>query len=172
MPIIYAFINFSVVMSISKERQSSTHAWGFHCGDYEECLLGHKIPVCTSQETHYGSATELSRLMLWKFWGLHSGVSEEFHLLRCDVVWLLLKPRFRRNVSSHHHGERFSELGTLAITDMYCQQERQGVTSQETAFLKQNALRRLIKWTKKPYNTHLISDGQISILVLIYEYVN
>jgi hypothetical protein len=39
----------------------------FHGGDYEECrLLGYKTPVRTSQETHYVSATELSRLMLCK----------------------------------------------------------------------------------------------------------
>jgi hypothetical protein len=36
-------------------------------GDYEECrLLGNKNPVHTSQETHYVSATEPSRLMLCK----------------------------------------------------------------------------------------------------------
>jgi hypothetical protein len=40
---------------------------GFHGGDYEECrLLGYKNPVPTSQETHYVSATEPSRLMLCK----------------------------------------------------------------------------------------------------------
>jgi hypothetical protein len=37
---------------------------GFHGGDYEECrLLGHKIPIRTSQETHYVSAKESSQLM-------------------------------------------------------------------------------------------------------------
>jgi hypothetical protein len=43
---------------------------GFHGGDYEECsLVGYKIPVPTSQEIHYVSATEPSpaqRLMLCK----------------------------------------------------------------------------------------------------------
>jgi hypothetical protein len=35
--------------------------------DYEECrLLGYKIPVHTSQETHYVSTTESSQLMLCK----------------------------------------------------------------------------------------------------------
>jgi hypothetical protein len=35
--------------------------------DYEEChLLGYKDPVRTSQETHYFSVTEYSRLMLRK----------------------------------------------------------------------------------------------------------
>jgi hypothetical protein len=38
---------------------------GFHGGDYEECrLLKYKNPVRTSQETHYVSATEISRLIL------------------------------------------------------------------------------------------------------------
>jgi hypothetical protein len=39
---------------------------GFHDGDYEECFLGYKNPVRTSQETHYVSATEPSRLLLCK----------------------------------------------------------------------------------------------------------
>jgi hypothetical protein len=39
----------------------------FHGGYYEECrLLGYKSPVRTSQETHYISTTESSRLMLCK----------------------------------------------------------------------------------------------------------
>jgi hypothetical protein len=38
---------------------------GFQGGEYEECrLLGYKNPVRTSQETHYVSPTESSRLML------------------------------------------------------------------------------------------------------------
>jgi hypothetical protein len=42
--------------------------WGVHGGDYEKCrLLGYKNPVRTSQETHYVSTTEHSRLMLCKF---------------------------------------------------------------------------------------------------------
>jgi hypothetical protein len=52
--------------------------WGFHGGDYEECrLLGYKNPVHTSQETHYVSTTESSRLMLCKIWGFHGGDYEE-----------------------------------------------------------------------------------------------
>jgi hypothetical protein len=40
---------------------------GLHGSDYEECrLLGCRKPVRTSQETHYISATESSRLMLCK----------------------------------------------------------------------------------------------------------
>jgi hypothetical protein len=42
------------------------HALVYGC-DYEECrLLGYKNPVRTSQETHYVSAPEHSRLMLCK----------------------------------------------------------------------------------------------------------
>jgi hypothetical protein len=43
---------------------------GFHGGHYEECrLLGYNTPVRTSQETHYVSVAESSRLMLCKIWG-------------------------------------------------------------------------------------------------------
>jgi hypothetical protein len=56
--------------------------WGFHGGDYEECRrLGYKKPVCTSQETHYVSATEASQLMLCKIWGFHGSDYEEWRLL-------------------------------------------------------------------------------------------
>jgi hypothetical protein len=49
---------------------------------YEEWrLLGYKNPVRTSQETHYVSATEYSRLMLCKIWGFDGGDYEECHLL-------------------------------------------------------------------------------------------
>jgi hypothetical protein len=55
---------------------------GFHGGDYEEWrLLGHKNPVRTSQETHYVSTTEPSRLMLCKIWGFHGGDYEEWRIL-------------------------------------------------------------------------------------------
>jgi hypothetical protein len=48
----------------------------------EECrLLGYKNPVRTSQETHYVSVTESSKLMLCKIWGFHSGDNEECRLL-------------------------------------------------------------------------------------------
>jgi hypothetical protein len=56
--------------------------WGVHGGHYEECrLLGYKTPVRTSQETHYVSTTESSRLMLCKIWGFHGGDYEECRLL-------------------------------------------------------------------------------------------
>jgi hypothetical protein len=64
--------------------------WGFHGDDYEECrLLGYKTPVHTSQETHYVSSTEASRLMLCKIWGFHDDDYEECRLLGCYAVWLL-----------------------------------------------------------------------------------
>jgi hypothetical protein len=48
----------------------------------EECrLLGYKPPVRTSQDTHYVSATEFSRLMICKIWGFHGGDYEECRLL-------------------------------------------------------------------------------------------
>jgi hypothetical protein len=46
---------------------------GFHGCDYEECR--------TSQERHYVSATEHSRLMLCKLWGFQGGDHEECRLL-------------------------------------------------------------------------------------------
>jgi hypothetical protein len=56
--------------------------WAFHGGDYEECrLLGYKNPVRTSQETHYVSTTQSSRLKLCKIRGFHGGDYEECHLL-------------------------------------------------------------------------------------------
>jgi hypothetical protein len=55
--------------------------WGFHGGDYEECLLGYNNPVRTSQETHYVSATEFSQLMLSKICDFQGGDYEECRLL-------------------------------------------------------------------------------------------
>jgi hypothetical protein len=58
--------------------------WGFHGGDYKGCrLLGYKIPVRTSQETHYISATAINQLMLCKIWGFHGSDYEECRLLVC-----------------------------------------------------------------------------------------
>jgi hypothetical protein len=55
---------------------------GFHGGVYEECRIpGYKIPLRTSQETHYISSTEPSRLVLCKILGFHGGVYEECLLL-------------------------------------------------------------------------------------------
>jgi hypothetical protein len=62
----------------------------FSGDDYEEYrLLGHKNPVHTSQITHYVSATESSRLMRCKIWGVHGRDYEECRLLGCDAAWLL-----------------------------------------------------------------------------------
>jgi hypothetical protein len=44
-------------------------------------LMGYKVPVRTSQETHYVSATELSQLMLCKICGFHGSDNEECRLL-------------------------------------------------------------------------------------------
>jgi hypothetical protein len=64
---------------------------GFHGSDYEECrLLGYKTTVRTSQETHYVSAKELTRLMLCKILGFQAGDCEECGLLGCEAVWLLV----------------------------------------------------------------------------------
>jgi hypothetical protein len=64
--------------------------WDFHGGDYEECrLLGYKNPFLTSQETHYVSTTELSRLMLCKIGGFQGGDYEECRPMGCGAVWLL-----------------------------------------------------------------------------------
>jgi hypothetical protein len=47
----------------------------------ESRLLGYKNPVRTSQETHYFSTTQSSRLMLCKIWGFHGSDYEESRLL-------------------------------------------------------------------------------------------
>jgi hypothetical protein len=44
-------------------------------------LLGYRNPVRTSQETHYVSSTELSRLLLSKICGFHGGDYEKYCLL-------------------------------------------------------------------------------------------
>jgi hypothetical protein len=44
-------------------------------------FLDVKKPVCTSEETHYVSTTEPSRLTLRKIWGYHGGDYEEYRLL-------------------------------------------------------------------------------------------
>jgi hypothetical protein len=57
--------------------------WGFNGSDHEEFrLLEYKNSVRTSQETHYFSATNPSRLMLWKVLGPHVGDYEE-----CPLLW-------------------------------------------------------------------------------------
>jgi hypothetical protein len=71
------------ISSHGGDHEECCKIWGFHGGDYEEwCLLGYKNPVHTSQETHYVSVTELSRLMRCKIWDFHRGDYEERRLLR------------------------------------------------------------------------------------------
>jgi hypothetical protein len=70
------------VQSLTEMSTRRRKIWGFHGGNYEECLLlGYKSPVPTSQETHYVSATETSLLMLCKIWGFHGCDYEECLLL-------------------------------------------------------------------------------------------
>jgi hypothetical protein len=45
--------------------------------------------VGTSQETHYVSATERSRLMLCKILNFHGCKYEEYYFLGCYIVWLV-----------------------------------------------------------------------------------
>jgi hypothetical protein len=47
---------------------------------------GYKTPVLTSQETHHISATEPSRLILYKIWGLHGSDYEECRILGYNSV--------------------------------------------------------------------------------------
>jgi hypothetical protein len=49
----------------------------------------YKNPVRTSRETHYVSATESSRLMLYKIWRFDGSDYEECRLLLCDCVALV-----------------------------------------------------------------------------------
>jgi hypothetical protein len=59
----------------------------FHGYDYEAFrLLGYRNPFHTSQETHYVSVTEPSRLMLCKFYG---GDYEEHSPLECFAALFL-----------------------------------------------------------------------------------
>jgi hypothetical protein len=74
-------------------------------------------PVHTSQETHYISDSEPSRLMLCKIWGFYGGDYEGCRHLGCDAVYLLKEPTFRGNVStSIIRVERTSELGTSSVS--------------------------------------------------------
>jgi hypothetical protein len=85
------------------------HITGLHGSDYEEYrLLGYKNPVRTSQEIHYISATQPSRLMLCKIWGLHGGDYEECRiqlLVTAHVVpssRILFNLRWERCVPPKH----------------------------------------------------------------------
>jgi hypothetical protein len=62
-------------------QSSARKIWGFHGGYYEECILGYKKPLRTSQETHYISATESSQLTFCKILGIDGGDYKECRLL-------------------------------------------------------------------------------------------
>jgi hypothetical protein len=48
--------------------------WGVNGGDYEECrFVGYIETIRTSQEAHYVSSTDPSRLMLCRIWDFHGG---------------------------------------------------------------------------------------------------
>jgi hypothetical protein len=68
-----------------------------NCSNYEECrFLGYKNPVRTSQETHYVSTTDPSRLMLCKI-EVFTAVTMK------NVVFWDIKTRFvphRRHITS------------------------------------------------------------------------
>jgi hypothetical protein len=81
---------------------------------FENDLFWDIKTVRTSQETHYVSATEPSRLMLCEIWGFHGGDYEECRLLGCDAVWPLYELTFRRNVSPPSSGWQVGELGTTS----------------------------------------------------------
>jgi hypothetical protein len=72
-----------ILLTISyHDTRFHSHIWGFWGGEYEECrLLGYNNPVRTSQETQYVSATESSRLMLYKIWDFYGGDYEEYRFL-------------------------------------------------------------------------------------------
>jgi hypothetical protein len=85
--------------------------WGFHGRDYEECrLLGYKNPVRTSQETHYVSASESSKLMLCKIWGFHGSDYEECRLL-------VYKTPFRTSQETHNFST--TELSQLMLCKIW-----------------------------------------------------
>jgi hypothetical protein len=75
-------LTFGLKTQMSQMKVCVCKIWCFHDTHYEECrLLGYKNPFRTSQETHYISATESSRLMLCTFWDFHGGDYEECRLL-------------------------------------------------------------------------------------------
>jgi hypothetical protein len=56
-----------------------------------------KTPI--SQETHYVSAIEPSRLILYKILGFHGGDYKNTVFLGCVGVWMSLEATFKRNES-------------------------------------------------------------------------
>jgi hypothetical protein len=83
---------------------------GVHGGDYEECrLLEYKKPVRTSQETHYVSVTEPSRLMLCKILGVHGGDYEECRLRDVTSCGSCKNRRFEGTFRLYPQGETVSK---------------------------------------------------------------
>jgi hypothetical protein len=76
-------VSFNKVIIIISRISSFCKSRGFHGSDYEECRLPRYInTLFTSQETHYVSTTEHSRLTLCKIWGFHGGDNEGRRLSR------------------------------------------------------------------------------------------
>jgi hypothetical protein len=90
---------------------------GFHWGQYEECrLLDTKIPVRSSPETRYVSATEPNRLMIRMISGFHSGDNEECRPLGGCSLHVLRKHVSTEIIASTFRVERIRERGaTLAV---------------------------------------------------------
>jgi hypothetical protein len=129
----------------------------FHSRDYEEFrLMGYKKWVCTSQDTHYFSATESNRLMLYKTSGFH-GDYEEFRLLRCGTVWILLESRFRGklfppSVRWKESATFFSliplilRLEAMGSLKHRLQQDPHGTISQKTTLFSATAHKQRRQW--------------------------
>jgi hypothetical protein len=69
-----------------------------------ESLDSWTLPIVRNSK--YLDKTKFRKLDLYpcKIWGLHGGRDEEFRLLGCDAVWLLLEPTLRRNKSPPSSG--------------------------------------------------------------------
>jgi hypothetical protein len=97
-----------IVRTVSKARKKencSCEIWGLHGCDYEECLLlACKNPVRASQERHYVSAAEPSRLTLCQIWDFHSVTKK--NVVFWDVTSLahqgVKNQQARNNVSSNY----------------------------------------------------------------------
>jgi hypothetical protein len=108
----------AVTVVISYKTATSLYKiWGVHGGDYEECrLLGYKNPVRTSQETHYVSPIESSRLLLWKIWGFRGGtmkMSSSRMLRRVALVRTEVSEDFSASII---RVTRIGELGTTFLS--------------------------------------------------------
>jgi hypothetical protein len=90
--------------------------WGFPGGDYEERrLLENKNPVLTSQENHYVSATESSRLMLCMIWGFQGGDYEECSSEMLYRVAVVRTDVSMERITSITKVTRIGVLGTFSL---------------------------------------------------------